>query len=95
MRLYAIEISAFFLRPHDPGGVGGRISGHHSATGKDFEMDQLPIILCLGTLGFAAAFGYISARATEKQMRDGSHRKSALSRDGAEERLRRAAVDGR
>ncbi|WP_158547768.1 hypothetical protein [Rhodosalinus sediminis] len=58
-------------------------------------MDQLPIILCLGTLGFVAAFGYISARATEKQMRDGSHRKSALSRDGAEERLRRAALDGR
>ncbi|WP_158540138.1 hypothetical protein [Rhodosalinus halophilus] len=56
-------------------------------------MEQLPIILCLGTLGFAVAFGYISARATEKQMRDGNHKKSALSRDGMEERLRRGAVD--
>ncbi|WP_372891295.1 hypothetical protein [Rhodosalinus sp.] len=58
-------------------------------------MDQLPIILCLGTLGFVAAFGYISVRATEKQMRDGNHRKSSLSRDGVEERLRRAATEGR
>jgi peptidoglycan/LPS O-acetylase OafA/YrhL len=56
-------------------------------------MEQLPIILCLGTLGFVVAFGYISARATEEQMRNGKHRKSALSRDGREERLRRNAAD--
>ncbi|MFP4043790.1 MAG: hypothetical protein ACLFTP_04370 [Rhodosalinus sp.] len=56
-------------------------------------MEQLPIILCLGTLGFVVAFGYISVRAIEKQMRDGAHRKSSLSRDGIEDRLRRGATD--
>ena len=50
-------------------------------------------ILTFGTLGFAVAFGYISARATEKQMRDGAHRKSSLSRDGIEERMRRSTAD--
>ena len=49
-------------------------------------------ILTFGTLGFAVAFGYISQRATEKY-RDSNAPKSALSRDGVEERLAAMAVD--
>lgn len=45
------------------------------------------LILNFGTLGFVVAFGYISARATEKY-RKSNPPKSALSRDGAAERLR-------
>ncbi|WP_371038343.1 hypothetical protein [Rhodosalinus sp. FB01] len=56
-------------------------------------MDSLPIILCLGTLGFVLAFAYISARVTEKQRLDGGRPKSSLSRDGIEERMRRRLVD--
>lgn len=43
-------------------------------------------LLTFGTLGFVAAFGYISARETEKRRQQGGP-KSSLSRDGAEERL--------
>jgi hypothetical protein len=43
-------------------------------------------ILTFGTLGFAVAFGYISARATEKQRMEGTS-KSALSADGIMERV--------
>jgi hypothetical protein len=50
-------------------------------------------LLTFGTLGFAVAFGYISARATEKR-RGLNLPKSSLSRDGIEER-RRAATGGR
>jgi hypothetical protein len=45
------------------------------------------LILNFGTLGFVVAFGYISARATEKY-RQSNPPKSALSRDGMQERLR-------
>lgn len=43
-------------------------------------------ILTFGTLGFGAAFAYISARATEKR-RQMKLPKSALSRDGIQERI--------
>ena len=43
-------------------------------------------ILTFGTLGFAVAFGYLSARATEK-LRKSDAPKSSLSRDGMAERL--------
>ncbi|MEM6340822.1 MAG: hypothetical protein AAF729_06715 [Pseudomonadota bacterium] len=43
-------------------------------------------ILTFGTLGFAVAFGYVSARATEK-LRKSDAPKSSLSRDGMAERL--------
>jgi hypothetical protein len=46
-------------------------------------------ILTFGTLGFAVAFGFVSARVTEKH-RQSDTPKSALSRDGIEERLGRA-----
>lgn len=45
------------------------------------------LILNFGTLGFVVAFGYISARATEKY-RQSNPPKSALSRDGMQERMR-------
>lgn len=45
-------------------------------------------LLTFGTLGFAVAFGYLSVRATEKLKTEPGHRKSALSRDGREQRLR-------
>jgi hypothetical protein len=41
-------------------------------------------ILTFGTLGFAVAFGYVSARSTEKQRLQDT-RKSALSADGIAE----------
>ena len=44
-------------------------------------------LLTFGTLGFAVAFGYISARAMEKR-RGAKLPKSSLSRDGIEERRR-------
>ncbi len=47
-------------------------------------------ILAFGTLGFGVAFGYLSVRAMEK-LRESGAPKSALSRDGAAERLRAAA----
>ncbi len=43
-------------------------------------------ILTFGTLGFVVAFGYISARLTEKY-RQSDMPKSALSEDGIAERL--------
>jgi hypothetical protein len=49
------------------------------------------LILNFGTLGFVVAFGYISARATEKY-RQSNPPKSALSRDGIEERIRAETV---
>lgn len=44
-------------------------------------------VLTFGTLGFAVAFGYISARAMEKR-RGLNLPKSSLSRDGIEDRRR-------
>lgn len=44
-------------------------------------------ILTFGTLGFMVAFGYIGARAAEKQKMQGGP-KSSLSRDGIEERMK-------
>ena len=49
-------------------------------------------ILTFGTLGFVAAFAYISARATERKRRAGGP-KSALSRDGIAERLAMAKAE--
>lgn len=48
-------------------------------------------ILTFGTLGFVVVFAYISARATEKY-RMSNPPKSALSRDGVEERLAAARM---
>jgi len=45
-------------------------------------------ILTFGTLGFVAAFAYISARATERRRLQDTP-KSALSEDGIRERMRR------
>ena len=45
-------------------------------------------ILALGTLGFVAAFAYLSVRSIEK-LRDSDAPKSSLSRDGIEQRLRK------
>lgn len=53
-------------------------------------MDGALGFLTFGTLGFVVAFAYISARATEKRMRDGGP-KSSLSRDGAAELAARRA----
>lgn len=47
-------------------------------------------LLTFGTLGFVAAFGYISARATEKRRNENTP-KSSLSRDGIEERMAQAS----
>lgn len=44
------------------------------------------LLLNFGTLGFVVAFGYISARATEKY-RQSNPPKSSLSRDGIAERI--------
>ncbi|MEO0666528.1 MAG: hypothetical protein AAFZ99_01315 [Pseudomonadota bacterium] len=46
-------------------------------------------ILTFGTLGFVVAFGYISARITEKHRKSGAP-KSSLSADGIAERMARA-----
>lgn len=46
-------------------------------------------LLTFGTLGFAAAFGYISMRATQKLREDDSAPKSLLSEDGMAEHLAR------
>ncbi len=53
-------------------------------------MDFALGLLTFGTLGFVGAFGYLSARAMEKMRKEGAP-KSALSADGARERLQRAA----
>jgi hypothetical protein len=47
-------------------------------------------ILAFGTLGFGVAFGYLSVRSMEKLRASGAQ-KSALSRDGAAERLARVS----
>jgi len=47
-------------------------------------------ILTFGTLGFVVAFGFISARVTEKY-RQSNPPKSSLSRDGIEERMAAAS----
>ena len=49
-------------------------------------MEAAGLILNFGTLGFVAAFGYISVRAIRKY-RLSNPPKSALSRDGRAERL--------
>lgn len=54
-------------------------------------MDFALGILTFGTLGFVAAFAYISARVAEKRG-SGDKPKSALSRDGVAERLRQRAT---
>ena len=54
-------------------------------------METLVGILFLGKIGFVIAFAYLSIRATEK-LRDSDEPKSALSRDGVQERLREARM---
>jgi hypothetical protein len=49
------------------------------------------LILNFGMLGFVVAFGYISARATEKY-RQSNPPKSALSRDGIDKCVQANAV---
>ena len=51
---------------------------------------EIVAILALGTMGFVAAFAYLSVRAMD-ELRNSDAPKSALSRDGAQERLRAAA----
>jgi hypothetical protein len=53
-------------------------------------MDSALGFLTFGTLGFVAAFAYISARVAEKRMKEGGP-KSSLSRDGAAEYAARNA----
>ena len=50
---------------------------------------EIVAILALGTMGFVAAFAYLSVRAMD-ELRNSDAPKSALSRDGAQERLRSA-----
>lgn len=52
-------------------------------------METLVGVLAFGTLGFGLVFTYLSIRAMEK-LRDSDGPKSALSRDGVEERLKAA-----
>ena len=52
-------------------------------------METLVGILAFGTLGFTVVFAYLSVRATDK-LRDSDQPKSALSRDGNEQRLKTA-----
>ncbi|SHM06109.1 hypothetical protein SAMN05443432_104283 [Roseovarius litoreus] len=51
---------------------------------------EIVAILALGTMGFVAAFAFLSVRAIE-ELRNSDTPKSALSRDGAQERLKVAA----
>ncbi len=53
-------------------------------------METLVGILAFGTLGFVVAFAYLSVRATEK-LRDTDQPKSALSRDGIQQRMNAAS----
>lgn len=53
-------------------------------------MDYALGLLTFGTLGFVAAFAYISARVAEKQIKAGGP-KSLLSKDGAAEYAARSA----
>ncbi len=54
-------------------------------------MEFGPALLTFGTIGFVVAFAYISARVTE-QRRQSDAPKSALSRDGAAERMAAASA---
>ncbi len=55
-------------------------------------MDIALGFLTFGTIGFVMVFAYLEARATEERRRKGGP-KSALSRDGVEERLARVRSD--
>ena len=54
-------------------------------------METLVGILFLGKIGFIVVFAYLSVRSMEK-LRDSDEPKSALSRDGKEQRLKAAAT---
>jgi hypothetical protein len=54
-------------------------------------MDSALGFLTFGTLGFVAAFAYVSARIAARRAREGGP-KSLLSRDGAAEYLARMAA---
>lgn len=49
-------------------------------------MENIVAVLSLGTIGFVLAFAYVGMRSAEKG-RDPETPKSALSRDGIEERI--------
>ncbi|MEL7256820.1 MAG: hypothetical protein AAFN80_03120 [Pseudomonadota bacterium] len=85
--LYAADLNTFFLDIFDPSFNGCR---NVNIKPKGADMETLVGILAFGTLGFAVAFGYLSVRSMEK-LRDSDEPKSALSRDGIEDRLRAAA----
>ncbi len=55
-------------------------------------METLVGILFLGKIGFIVVFSYLSIRATEK-LRNSDEPKSALSRDGIEQRLKAAGME--
>lgn len=55
-------------------------------------MGELVVLLSLGTIGFVAAFAYISARTMEKRLEE-DHPKSSLSRDGIAERMAAGTYD--
>ncbi|MEO0665836.1 MAG: hypothetical protein AAFY97_08885 [Pseudomonadota bacterium] len=39
---------------------------------------ELPLLLSFATLGFVAVFAYINARVTQRQLRDGTSKRSTL-----------------
>ena len=57
-------------------------------------MEDIVAVLSLGTIGFVLAFAYVGMRAAEKG-RDPETPKSALSRDGIEERIAAGAYTDR
>ncbi len=58
----------FFLPPGDPLQRGTRKPCINFS--MEWKMDSAIGFLTFGTLGFVVAFAYISARATEKRLRD-------------------------
>ena len=85
--MYATENTEKNFDIFDPVAISLRIEGiFNSITKQEDDMDFGLGILTFGTLGFVVAFGYISARATEKLRQQGGP-KSSLSADGVAERL--------
>lgn len=54
-------------------------------------METLVGVLFLGKIGFIIVFAYLSVRSMEK-LRDSDEPKSALSRDGVEQRMKAASA---
>jgi hypothetical protein len=74
----------------DPPGAGLRIP-HVNTTWETPIMETIAPVLALGTLGFVAAFAYVSAREMDKRRQSGAP-KSSLSRDGMAERIAATGV---